>query len=293
MPETDKSGAGKYKDKLFRHLTNGGSGELSAIVNESLRFTCFSIDRGATRVGPGWLDLHICDIHFGSNALYADVTRQSSCATFKGLTKRIIDILGASVGIILTAVPMLIIALIIKAMSRGPVFYRQDRIGLMGKKFTPLKFRTMVTNATEDTHKNFVTSFIYGSDTVSDRGSEKSPVYKLQLDPRITPVGRFLRKWSLDELPQLFNILKGEMAIVGPRPPIPYEVEQYKPWHLGRIYDVKPGLTGLWQVSGRSRTSFEEMVRLDLQYVNHWSLGYDLKIVFETFGAVLSTNGAF
>ena len=173
-------------------------------------------------------------------------------------------------------------ALIIKAMSRGPVFYRQDRIGHMGKKFTLLKFRTMLTNATEDTHKNFVTSFINGSDTVSDRGSEKSPVYKLQLDPRITPVGRFLRKWSLDELPQLFNILKGEMAIVGPRPPIPYEVEQYKPWHLGRIYDVKPGLTGLWQVSGRSRTSFEEMVRLDLQYVNHWSLGYDLKIVFKT-----------
>jgi lipopolysaccharide/colanic/teichoic acid biosynthesis glycosyltransferase len=133
---------------------------------------------------------------------------------------------------------------------------------------------------------------IKGEHEKINQGDEEKPLYKIKRDPRITRVGKIIRKTSIDELPQFFNVLKGEMSLVGPRPPIPYEVEKYKPWHLRRILEVKPGITGLWQVDGRSKTSFDDMVRLDLRYVQNWSLWLDIKILLKTIRAVVRQSGA-
>src|SRR5206468_2232530 len=143
---------------------------------------------------------------------------------------------------------------------------RQQRIGQYGARFTFLKFRSMYSASDHTIHKEYTKTLISGSARLADRENQRQPVYKLTADPRITPVGRLLRRTSLDELPQLFNVLRGEMSLVGPRPPIQYEVDYYDIWHKQRLLAVKPGLTGLWQVEGRSRVSFDEMVRLDLKY---------------------------
>jgi lipopolysaccharide/colanic/teichoic acid biosynthesis glycosyltransferase len=141
-------------------------------------------------------------------------------------------------------------------------------------------------------HREYVAALIEGKSETLDQGEEPHPFYKIKNDDRITPVGKILRRLSIDELPQLFNVLKGEMSLVGPRPPIPYEVEKYKPWHLRRILEIKPGITGLWQVEGRSRTSFNDMVRLDLRYIKKWSFWLDIKILLKTVKAVIGTKGA-
>jgi len=160
----------------------------------------------------------------------------------------------------------------------------------MMQPFTILKFRTMHCNAGDALHHQFVSSFIKARGQVPDPGT--NGVFKLTNDPRVTPVGRMLRKTSLDELPQLWNVLRGAMSLVGPRPPLPYELEQYKPWHRRRVLEAKPGITGLWQVSGRSRTTFDEMVRFDLRYARTRSLWADLKILLATPAAVISGKGA-
>src|SRR5262249_40247497 len=150
----------------------------------------------------------------------------------------------------------LLIAAVVKFRSPGPVLYRQMRIGQMMKPFAMLKFRTMYVNAQPGLHKEFVSQFIRSSRELE---AACGSFFKIANDPRVTPVGRLLRRTSLDELPQLWNVLRGDMSLVGPRPPLPYEVEQYKSWHTRRVIDAKPGITGLWQVRGRSRTTFEEM----------------------------------
>jgi lipopolysaccharide/colanic/teichoic acid biosynthesis glycosyltransferase len=165
------------------------------------------------------------------------------------------------------------------------------RIGQMMKPFKILKFRTMRIDADDSIHHKYVSWFITSSDKA--QAQDKSQIFKLTSDPRITPIGHFLRKTSLDELPQLWNVLKGEMSLVGPRPPVWYELQQYKPWHRYRVLEVKPGITGLWQVSGRSRTTFEEMVRLDLRYAKGRSLWTDVKILLATPKAVISGKGAW
>jgi lipopolysaccharide/colanic/teichoic acid biosynthesis glycosyltransferase len=166
-------------------------------------------------------------------------------------------------------------------------------VGQYGKKFTFLKFRTMHAHNNSSIHEDYVRRFISGkvNSRISDRG--QPPVYKLVHDPRVTRLGRFLRKTSLDELPQFINVLKGEMSLVGPRPPIPYECDVYDLWHRRRVLEAKPGITGLWQVNGRSKTTFDEMVRLDLRYARSWSLWLDLKILLKTPQAVLFGEGAF
>ena len=194
--------------------------------------------------------------------------------------------------------PLLVaIAAVIKLTSRGPVLFRQERVGLFGKRFTFLKFRSMYVDSDQAKHRDYVTKFITESrkDGANGNGSglAQNGVYKLTNDSRVTPVGRFIRKTSLDELPQFFNVLIGDMSLVGPRPPIPYECENYDVWHKRRILEVKPGITGLWQVMGRSATTFDEMVRLDLNYVTHWSLALDLKIIAQTPFAVLKGKGAY
>jgi exopolysaccharide biosynthesis polyprenyl glycosylphosphotransferase len=184
------------------------------------------------------------------------------------------------VGLVLLAPLLAIIAFAIKIDSMGPVFYRQERVGKDGRRFNMLKFRSMCEDA----------ELRLG--TLKQHNEATGPLFKMRCDPRVTRVGRILRRWSLDELPQLLNVLRGEMSLVGPRPPLPAEVEQYEDWELGRLRAV-PGLTGLWQVSGRSEVPFHDMVRLDLHYIRNWSLALDLEILLRTIPAVLSNRGAY
>ena len=171
------------------------------------------------------------------------------------------------------------------------MLYRQARLGHYGNKFELLKFRSMRKDCDSRIHQEYVSKFIAGQ-VAGQNGNGSSPTFKIQGDPRVTGVGRFLRKTSLDEVPQFWNVLVGEMSLVGPRPPLEYEFKAYSPWHRRRVLEIKPGITGLWQVEGRSRTQFDEMVRLDLKYARAWSLWLDLKILARTPAAVVSGDGA-
>jgi lipopolysaccharide/colanic/teichoic acid biosynthesis glycosyltransferase len=186
----------------------------------------------------------------------------------------------------------LVVAAAIKLTSRGPVLFQQKRIGQLGTPFTFLKFRSMYTNNDSSEHKEYVRQLIAGQAEKKAANGSGEGVFKLTNDPRITPVGRILRRSSLDELPQLINVLRGEMSLVGPRPPVPYEVEAYATWHRRRLLEAKPGITGLWQVEGRSRVEFDDMVRLDLRYARDCSPLLDLKILLQTPKAVMSGDGA-
>jgi len=205
--------------------------------------------------------------------------------------KRGVDILF-SLGVIVLGLPFyLLIAILIKLTSEGPVLFVQDRVGKNGQPFKFYKFRTMLVDNSDTSHRNFAEAFIKGR-LMSEEAESDRPVFKLQNDPRVTSIGRFLRKSSLDELPQFINVLRGEMTLVGPRPPLAYELAHYKEWHRGRLA-VKPGLTGLWQVSGRSTVPFDEMVMLDLYYIENWSLALDLKIIFRTIPVMLFGFGGY
>jgi lipopolysaccharide/colanic/teichoic acid biosynthesis glycosyltransferase len=206
--------------------------------------------------------------------------------------KRSIDVVLSLLVLIVGFPFFLAIAILIKITSKGPVFFKQERVGRDGSRFILYKFRTMKEGIDDSVHREFTRNFINGNgiDTSLDRESES--VYKLTDDPRITGVGGFLRKVSLDELPQFINILKGEMTIVGPRPCLPYEFDCFKDWHKLRV-KVKPGLTGLWQVSGRSTVPFDEMVKLDLLYIENWTLHMDIKIMLKTLPVMLAGTGGY
>jgi lipopolysaccharide/colanic/teichoic acid biosynthesis glycosyltransferase len=206
------------------------------------------------------------------------------------LVKRLLDIVLSAILLLLLSPLLLVVAALVKLTSAGPVLYRQQRIGQMMRPFEMLKFRTMAFNAAPALHQEFVTTFIAGGD--GEKPADPNRVFKIVKDPRITSIGHFLRRTSIDELPQLWNVLRGDMSLVGPRPPLAYEVAHYKAWHLRRIAGAKPGVTGLWQVKGRSRTTFDEMVRLDLRYVRRRSLWIDLQILLATPRAVISGKGA-
>jgi exopolysaccharide biosynthesis polyprenyl glycosylphosphotransferase len=203
--------------------------------------------------------------------------------------KRTFDLIFAALAILLLLPLWLLIALLIKLDSKGPVFYTQERVGMDGRLFLLYKFRTMQANADAELHREYQRAFIAGR-AEANLGNDTKPTYKLLADPRITRIGKLLRRTSLDEVPQLLNVMSGDMSLVGPRPPIPYEVEAYELWHRKRL-DMKPGLTGLWQVSGRNRLPFEEMVRLDLFYIENWSLLLDLKIILRTGFVMLAGEG--
>ena len=194
------------------------------------------------------------------------------------LIKNTVDRVGALTGIILAAPVMILVAIIVKLESKGPVFFRQVRSGLNGKRFTLYKFRTMCTDA--ECRKGELLS----------KNEMSGPVFKIKDDPRVTAIGRALRKFSIDEIPQFFNILKGDMSLVGPRPPLPHEVSRFEPWQHRKL-SVKPGLTCLWQVNGRNNIDFEEWMRLDLQYIDNWSLWLDAKILAKTIPAVMRGSG--
>jgi len=205
------------------------------------------------------------------------------------LVKRSCDLIISAAAIALLFPLWLLVAILIKLDSKGPIFYTQERVGMDGRLFLLYKFRTMQAGADPDLHREYQRAFIAGR-AEANLGDVNRPTYKLQADPRITRIGKTLRRTSLDEVPQLLNVLMGDMSLVGPRPPIPYEVEAYELWHRKRL-DMKPGLTGLWQVSGRNRLPFEEMVRLDLFYIENWSLLLDLKIILRTGFVMLGGEG--
>jgi lipopolysaccharide/colanic/teichoic acid biosynthesis glycosyltransferase len=209
------------------------------------------------------------------------------------IVKRSMDIAGSLCALILSCPLLVVISLLIKLTSKGPILFRQTRVGQHGKAFTFLKFRSMYFANDPRIHQDYVKLLIAGEIENDIPSGAQKKVYKLTNDPRITPIGKFLRKTSLDELPQFLNVLKGEMSIVGPRPPVPYEFQSYEIWHRQRVVSVKPGITGLWQVSGRSNTKFADMVRLDLEYARSWSPGQDLMIMLRTPRVIFSGDGAY
>jgi lipopolysaccharide/colanic/teichoic acid biosynthesis glycosyltransferase len=216
----------------------------------------------------------------------------NSLSPLKVALKRGFDIIGAVAGIVLALPLMLVIAIAIKLTSLGPATFKQIRLGRKGVPFVFYKFRSMYINMDDRIHRDYVAELITGNCANANQGDTKKPFYKLKSDPRVTPLGRFIRKSSLDELPQLFNVLKGDMSLVGPRPPLPYESVLYESWHLRRVLEIKPGITGLWQVEGRSNTTFDDMVRLDLRYIRNQSLLLDLKILCKTVSVIIRWIGA-
>lgn len=225
-------------------------------------------------------------------ALYPDLSTQASGKQPLLILKRSIDIVGGLLLSLLCLPFCVLIAIAIKATSRGPILFRQMRVGQHGKQFVFLKFRSMYADNDHSIHREYVTKLINNK---TDAGGTltTSSVYKLTGDKRITPVGRFLRRTSLDELPQFLNVLQGDMSLVGPRPPIPYELAAYQTWHRRRLLEVKPGVTGLWQVTGRSTVDFDAMVRLDLKYATSWNPWLDIKILLRTPFAVIRGSGAY
>ncbi len=234
-----------------------------------------------------------CETVSPDSKFYPHLTPRDNGAKFLLSVKRSIDVLGSLLALILLSPALAAIAIAIKLDSRGPILFRQTRVGEHGRRFHLLKFRSMAMLCDPHIHEEYVKSYILGREDVKQSAADGKEVYKLAQDQRVTRIGRFLRRTSIDELPQLINVLWGEMSLVGPRPPIPYELEAYDVWHMRRLVEAKPGITGLWQVNGRSRTTFDEMVRLDLRYAKTWSIWLDLKILFQTPRAVLSGDGAY
>ena len=223
--------------------------------------------------------------------LYPDLHKRDGANRLGRTLKRSMDVLGSLVLLLLLSPVFFVIAAAVKLTSRGPILFRQKRIGEHGTAFTFLKFRSMYVDNDASQHKEYVRQLIAGQ-AAKQTNDAGEGIFKLTNDPRITAVGNFLRRSSLDELPQFINVLRGDMSLVGPRPPVPYEVEAYATWHRRRLLEAKPGITGLWQVQGRSRVGFDDMVRLDLRYARHSSPWLDLKILVQTPRAVIAGNGA-
>jgi len=308
LPDTDQEGAASVAKKLYKRLAARSDPDVSLRI---LKVCTYPADRSCgdlqsvnppAKQHPQGTSLFF-KMNFPSpqqlpeaipyelmHVLEIEDTRAGKHVQL--VLKRIIDVVGAVAALIVSLPLMALIAIGIKCTSKGPVLFKQTRVGYYGKKFTFLKFRTMHRGAVDQTHREYMMEFINGNNEKLNMGTQHIPVFKMTKDARITPLGRLLRKTSLDELPQFFNVLAGDMSLVGPRPPIPYEVSEYDHWHKKRVLDVKPGITGLWQIRGRSSLTFDEAVRLDVQYARQWSLMLDCKIMLQTIRAVLSQKGA-
>ena len=274
LPDTDERGAQRFVEKLTQ---GNGHIELS-IITGTYPDHLFQKLLTGERETPDFFPL--------------DLDETTKPHGFQIALKRVMDIAGGCVGLILFSPILFLTAITVKITSPGPIIFKQYRFGKKGIRFLFYKFRSMQWNVDDQIHREYVTHLIKGDLDKINQGDAERPLYKMKSDPRVTSVGKIIRKTNIDELPQFFNVLKGEMSLVGPRPPLPYEVEKYEPWHLRRILEVKPGITGLWQVDGRSTTSFNDMVRLDLRYVRTWSLWLDIKILLKTVKAVLRPQGA-
>lgn len=224
--------------------------------------------------------------------LYPDLLHQEDSKRIARMVKRAMDVAGSLAAIVVLSPLFLLAAICVRLTSEGPVLFKQERLGQFGSKFMCFKFRTMYANNDPKIHQEFMKRVISGAADGKTEGGN-GPIYKMTHDPRITRIGRILRRTSLDELPQFFNVLRGEMSLVGPRPPLAYEYQEYDIWHRRRVLEAKPGITGLWQIRGRSRVQFDDMVRLDLQYVRKWSLWLDIRILFATPRAVVFGDDAF
>jgi len=258
-------------------------GKFSGVVQNSLGQALVRRMQLTVHAFPGPLKLSGDSTDF---TLYPELPPKNRLL-FQAL-KRVLDLGISGPALVLLSPLFGLVALAIKCSSRGPVLFRQVRLGQYAKPFVFLKFRSMYAGSDAALHEKYVAEFIAGEPAAGSNG-----IYKITDDPRVTPLGRILRRTSLDELPQLWNVLRGEMSLVGPRPPLCYEFQRYSPWHCRRVLEAKPGITGLWQVQGRSGTTFDEMVRLDLRYARRWSLWLDLKILCHTPGAMLSGKGAY
>jgi lipopolysaccharide/colanic/teichoic acid biosynthesis glycosyltransferase len=301
--ETDLIGWHRQDGAVGIILTELGSADRSAI-RRALLDTLTSTLR--SKIGPEQADQILISFHFfpGEPAdhaggptqdkkLYPELHSAGKSRSVSRLVKRAIDIAGSLAALVILSPLFAVIAVAIKLTSKGPVLFRQGRVGQHGVIFHFLKFRSMRVDSDPRVHREFVNEFIRGTAGGKSGEKKEAKVYKITDDPRVTRVGAILRRTSLDELPQFWNVLMGDMSLVGPRPPIPYELESYRTWHKRRIFEVKPGITGLWQVHGRSRTTFDEMVRLDLRYARTWSLLLDLKILMQTPRAIFSGEGAY
>jgi lipopolysaccharide/colanic/teichoic acid biosynthesis glycosyltransferase len=265
---------------------NNLQNRISAVLRDKLSFEQFDEISFSFHIFPeNWGKGD--GLHPGDPALYIDLLARDDTKKSLRVIKRATDIIGSLAALIFLSPVFLLIAIAIKITSKGPVFFRQPRSGRFAATFSMLKFRSMYENNNSSMHKEYVRKLIAGVADKHPSNGDKRAVYKLTHDSRITAVGALLRRTSLDELPQLINVLKGEMSLVGPRPPIDYEVEKYELWHRRRLMEAKPGITGLWQVGGRNRIAFDDMVRLDLLYAKSWSPWLDLKILARTPRAVI------
>jgi len=301
--ETDIKGWYKERSVIGMIFSEVGDADGKSIAKALLNkvTNALSSALGIEQINEIKLSLHVFPEHSNEqgpggptdSVFYPDLDRSSDPKRTARALKRSIDIAGSLFALTLAAPFLIVIAVLIKLTSRGPILFRQQRVGQYGRRFTFLKFRSMYFTGDHTIHKEFVKRLIAGTSGQEQENGRTPEVYKLTNDPRITPFGRFLRKTSLDEIPQFLNVLTGSMSLVGPRPPIPYEFECYEMWHRQRLVAVKPGITGQWQVGGRSRTTFDEMVRMDLKYSSSWTVWGDIKILSQTPRAVLSGVGAY
>ena len=301
--ETDVTGWYKGSSVVGVMFTQLASEDRSAIANKMLARVSATLRTalGAEQFSQVSISFHLFPEdwdHQASDrpsnpALYPDLLRRHQARKLPSAVKRMMDVVGSALALVVLAPLFLVIAVAITMSSKGPVFFRQQRIGQYGTPFVFLKFRSMYANNDASVHKKYIRDLIRGQAERKPSNGNGQGVYKLTSDARITPVGSVLRRTSLDELPQFFNVLIGQMSLVGPRPPIAYEVETYDLWHKRRLLEAKPGITGLWQVNGRSRVNFDDMVRLDLNYARTWSPWLDLKILIRTPRAVVLGEGAY
>jgi lipopolysaccharide/colanic/teichoic acid biosynthesis glycosyltransferase len=284
VPEIDPADLARTCDRLETIVRNEVSIRVDEEIAQDLSF------RWRVYPEPSTLIARDEQMSTMDSLFYPEFSGLQSAVPRFHFLKRGMDVVFSALLLVLLLPAFALIAAIVKLSSPGPVLFRQMRIGHLMKPFTMCKFRTMHATSDQQVHQNYVSWFITASDQAQSQ--QKPAVFKLTNDIRITPIGRFLRRTSLDELPQLWNVLIGDMSLVGPRPPLPYELQQYKPWHRGRVLEAKPGMTGLWQVVGRSRTTFDEMVRLDLRYARTMSLWSDIKILLATPAAMITGKGA-
>jgi lipopolysaccharide/colanic/teichoic acid biosynthesis glycosyltransferase len=273
LPDTDARGAHRFLDRM----------RMDAVDR-----ACFAIE---VKTYPDRSFDEIANTPHTETAARPGVVSQPRAAGGTA-AKRVFDVVLSLMLIAMAGPLMLVTALAIRCTSRGPAIFSQVRLGKDGRRFKFYKFRSMYLNCDDRIHRDYVTSLIRGEHERINQQDAAHPLYKIKSDPRVTPVGAFIRRHSIDELPQLFNVLKGDMSLVGPRPPLAYEAAQYRPWHLRRIRGVRPGITGLWQVEGRSKVSFDEMVRMDLRYIRDRSLLRDVELLVRTVRVVLSCDGA-
>jgi lipopolysaccharide/colanic/teichoic acid biosynthesis glycosyltransferase len=277
------------------------SADSSSICNRLTAEFGEAVSRVCDEDHPSWLSMQLClhPIQIKENEsmtdlmnpyLYPELSTNRTAEVGFQILKRGMDIVLSLFLLFLLSPLFLVLVGLVKLSSPGPVYFRQVRVGYRMTPFTMYKFRSMYVDSEHHAHHSYISWFIASSDKAQPETS--TTVYKLTNDDRITRIGHVIRRTSLDELPQLWNVVRGDMSLVGPRPALPYEVQQYKPWHRERVLDAKPGITGLWQVVGRSRTTFDEMVRLDLRYARTMSLWTDIKILLATPAAVITGKGA-